>query len=220
MWPSWMQRWHDASIWLGLSVNEQSLTLVEGAQRSWPPEPGQRWVQAPWAPPHTPALFSAPFAGMDPVALGTAVRTQWQRAGMRCRRLAMGVPADRVVQQSLQLEADVPAHEVRAQVQWSASQALGLEWDEVAFDLRLEPAVVQHGLATSAVQTVHWLACPRAWVQAAQQMSRVAQLRLQFLGVEPVHGPASDPGIADAAQKPAPVQWQRACEMARQGALT
>lgn len=220
MWPSWMQRWQRAPVWLGLSVNAHSLTLVEGADPRWPPAPGQRWVQAAWTSPHNSALSSDPFAGMDLVALGTAVRTQWQRAGMCCRRLAMGVPADRVVQQSLQLEADVPAHEVRAQVQWSASQALGLEWSEVAFDVRLEPPLVQHGLETSAVQTVHWLACPRAWVQAAQQMSRVAQLRLQFLGVEPVDGPASDPGIADAAQKPAPVQWHKASEMARQGALT
>lgn len=214
---SWYQRWRGSSVWLGLSVNDQSLTLVEGAHLLWPPAAGQRWSQASWAPAQPPTSFQGPEGLSDPLTLGAAVRSAWQRAGMRCRRLAMGVPADRVVQQSLQVDADVPVHEVRDQVQWSASQALALAWDEVAFDVRIEPASKAQGTEWAAQQTVHWLACPLAWVQGAQQMSRVAQLRLQFFGVEPLDVPWTLEGMADAAQPP-PLQWHRARDMACQAA--
>ncbi len=56
--------------------------------------------------------------------MGAAVGRLWQRGGMQCRRLAMGLPADRVVLQTLQVGADCPANELPAQVNWRASQAL------------------------------------------------------------------------------------------------
>jgi Tfp pilus assembly PilM family ATPase len=119
----------------------------------------------------------------------------------------MGVPADRVVLQTLQVDADWPASELRAQVNWRASQALGLNWDEVAFDYRME--------SQGEHLAVQWLACPVALVHAAQLMSRTARLRLQFLGVEPAQTP-----LRKEIQGSAPAlfpQWQMACEMARQG---
>lgn len=214
-----MQRWQSAPLCLGLSFDAQSLTLLEGPGWCWPPEPGLRWAQAAWSASDNPVPSPSPVPNplMDPVALGTSVRTAWQGSGMRCRRLAMGVPADQVVQQVLQIDADLPAHEVRTQVQWQASQALAMEWQEVAFDYQLDPAARPPGPRSEASQTVHWLACPLAWVQWAQQMSRAAQLRLQFLGVEPL----GLQGSADTfMQMSAPLQWQRASEMARQGAGT
>jgi len=119
----------------------------------------------------------------------------------------MGLPADRVVLQTFQVDADWPTSELRAQVNWRASQALGLDWNEVAFDYRME--------SQGGHRTVHWLACPMALVHAAQLMSRTARLRLQFLGVEPAQTSLQE-GMQGSAPELFP-QRQVACEMARQG---
>ena len=203
--------WQRGSVWLGLSVNAHSMTLVEWRPMQAPIAPLQRWAQETWA--LGPSIAPDPWE--DPTRLGLAVQALAQRAGLRCRRLAMGVAADRVVQQRMPVEPGLPARDVRAQVNWSASQALGLAWHEVAFDYRLVPEDVTGSAALDAPRTVDWLACPMRLVQAAQLMSRSAHLRLQFLGVEPV-----PMALTQAATAAGPAQLQVACEMARQGAQT
>lgn len=227
MQQSFAKWWRRAPVCLGFSVNAKSMTLVEWGPAGLAQAPLPRWAQEVWgagdageAQGEKPGL-SAWDEPAQLAQLGTAVRTAWQRAGMRCRRLAMGLPSQVVVQQTLQLDADVPAGELRAQVNWSASQALELAWDEVAFDFRIEnPAVEADARAVQpgASLTVNWLACPMALVHAAQQMSHSAGLRLQFLGVEPAHlRQVQDLQMGEPALAP---QWHLACEMARQGSIT
>ena len=122
----------------------------------------------------------------------------------------------RVVQQRLQVDANWPVSELRAQVQWSASQALGLAWDEVTVDYRFDPQDDVLLPQTDGFRTLHWLACPLALVLAAQQMCRSARLSLQFMGVEPAQ--IGRPELTFAGRPDVPVQLQVACEMARQGA--
>ena len=206
-----------SSPWLGLSLDDQSMTLVE-----WCPAPraqaaGPRWAQEVWAQGQRQDLV----AWDEPVRWGAAVQMLWQRSGMRCRRLALALPAERVVQQTLQVDADLPAREVRAQVQWSASQTLDLAWDAVAFDYRVERPADAPAERPGHAVTVNWLACPLVLVRAAQQMSRAARLELQFVGVELVHGAAwahlrsEVPGGTVEFS----AQLHRACEVAHQGAV-
>lgn len=200
--------------WLGLSVNTQSMTLVEWRPGHSVPPTRLRWGQETWAVEAFGADSADPWA--DPNRLGLAVQALAHRVGLRCRRLAMGMAAHQVVQQRMQLEAGLPLRELRAQVNWHASQALGLAWNEVAFDYRLEPqdAGVSHGPAEPLA--LHWVACPMARVHAAQQMSRAAGLHLQFLGLAPEPFCLSPQAQVTAPERPA--QWHLACDMARQGA--
>jgi Tfp pilus assembly PilM family ATPase len=203
MMQCFVRGWRRTPVWLGLSIHDQRMTLVEWHAVAATQAPLSRWAQEEWVPSTQPA----PGLWDEPAKSGATLGRLWQRAGMQCRRLAMGLPANRVVLQTLQVQADCPANELRAQVNWRASQALGLNWDEVAFDYRME--------SPDGPQTVQWLACPLALVQAAQLMSRAAGLRLQFLGVEPAHM-----GLREEKQGGAPdllPQLQVACEMARQG---
>lgn len=204
----WFAKWWSRGpVWLGLSLNHGSMTLVQWRAAGTEPLASPRCGQDACSIPATDPW-------QDPVGCGAQVQTLVRRLGVRCRRLAMGVPAERVVQQRLQVDADLPAGELRAQVQWSASQALGLAWDEVACDHRFDED--GEALATGAPRTVHWLACPLSLVQAAQQISQAAGLSLQFLGVEPAHS-AQEMAEPSAAPKIlTPVQV--ACELARQGA--
>lgn len=203
MMQCFVKGWRRTPVWLGLSIHDQRMTLVEwrAVVATQPPLP--RWAQEEWVPSAEPT----PGLWEEPAKWGAALGRLWQRAGMQCRRLAMGLPADRVVLQTLQVQADCPANELRAQVNWRASQALGLNWDEVAFDYRME--------SLGGPLTVHWLACPMKLVHAAQLMSRAAGLRLQFLGVEPAHMDLREEKRG-AAPELLP-QLQVACEMARQG---
>jgi len=217
---SFAKWWRCAPAWLGFSVDAQGMTLVEWCPTGRAPASATCWGQEKW--PHGDAHPLG--AWRDPAELGTEVLSLWQRSGMRCRRLAMGLPADRVVQQTLQVDADLPASEVRAQVNWSASQVLDLAWNDVAFDYRVENQG-DASLHPRESLTVNWLACPMALVQAARQMSRTARLQLQFLGVEPVHrlpleerlggAPVETPVVAPELSP----QFLLACEMARQGAV-
>ena len=220
MQQSFAKWWRRAPVCLGFSVNAQSMTLVEWGRAGLAQAPLERWAQEVWAPGEKQDAKPGPSAWEEPAQLaqlGAAVRTAWQRAGMRCRRLAMGLPSELVVQQTLQLDADLPARELRAQVNWSASQALDLAWDEVAFDFRIDQPADGQAAQPGASLTVTWLACPMALVQAAQQMSHSAGLRLQFLGVEPAHMPVSEGPASDLAGLSP--QWHLACEMARQGSI-
>jgi Tfp pilus assembly PilM family ATPase len=213
--------WHTGPHSLGCSIDDHSLTLVEWGAVGPAPAGAQRWVQEAWAP----GKVRDQGIWHDPAQLGAAVQALWQRAGMRCRRLDLGLPADRVVQQTWRLEAGLPDKDIRAQVNWRASQALALAWDEVAFDYRLESETQSESdLATQApvADSMHaiqvkWLACPMAVVQAARQMSHSAGLHLRFLGVEPAHTPLVDAlRGGDPALLP---QWHGACDIARQGAM-
>jgi Tfp pilus assembly PilM family ATPase len=132
-----------------------------------------------------------------------------------------------MVQQTLQLEAGLPDKDIRAQVNWRASQALALAWNDVAFDYRIEsesqnqsesdPATQTHAVDSVDAILVKWLACPMSVVQAARQMSHSAGLHLRFLGVEPAHTPLMDAlRGGDPALLP---QWHGACDIARQGAM-
>jgi Tfp pilus assembly PilM family ATPase len=211
---SFAKWWSGRPVWLGLSVNAQGMTLVEWSAAARAQPSALRWGQASWTAVASDPAVTDPW--QDPSRLGVAVQELAQRTGVRCRRLAMGVSAERVVQQRLQVEANWPVSELRAQVQWNASQALGLAWDEVAFDYRFDPQ--DDGLSPQAdgLRTLHWLACPLALVLAAQQMCRSARLRLQFMGVEPAQ--IGGPELTFAGMPEGPVQLQLACEMARQGA--
>ena len=176
--------------------------------------PGQRWGQEKWPQ----GALQGPGTEIDPARLGAAVQRVWRRSGMRCQKLAMGLPADLVVQQNLQLDADLPERDIRAQVNWRASEVLSLAWDQVAFDYRVvvAPLTGARGSPSTASLSVSWLACPRALVQAAQQMSRSAGLHLCLLGLESAQPPPEeDHAGMDADLIP---QLLRACEMARQGA--
>ena len=220
MQQSFAKWWRRAPVCLGFSVNAQSMTLVEWGRAGLAQAPLERWAQEVWTPGEKQDAKPGPSAWEEPAQLaqlGAAVRTAWQRAGMRCRRLAMGLPSELVVQQTLQLDADLPARELRAQVNWSASQALDLAWDEVAFDFRIDKPADAQAAQPGASLTVTWLACPMTLVQAAQQMSHSAGLRLQFLGVEPAHMPVSEGPASDLAGLSP--QWHLACEMARQGSI-
>ncbi len=203
--------WNPRPVCLGLSVSDQSMTLVEWRPKGAMQSPRQHGVQETCCD-RSGRPLSGASAWEDPAQMGSALARMWQKAGMRCRRLAMGVPADRVVHHRFQVEADLPKHELRTQVRWSASQALALEWPEVAFDYRIEKPTGD--LTADGLVTVHWTACPIAWVHQAQHISRVAHLQLQFLGVEPERswrmdeGPCQDPESGS--------QWSLACEMARQ----
>lgn len=216
--------WRRTPTCLGVSHNASGMTLVQWSPCDPAQAPGQRWAQEDWAP--TEALDAPGWD--DPLKSGAMLASLHQRAGLSCRRLAMGLPADRVLQQSLQVAADLPARDVRDQVNWSASQALDLAWDEVAFDYQIESpgdveALSPSGASTpNAFLTVNWIACPMALVQAAQQMSRAARLHLQFLGVEPALMPAWHEAF-NAVPADAPAfspQWHMAYELARQGAQT
>jgi Tfp pilus assembly PilM family ATPase len=208
------KRWRTGPLSLGCSIDVQSLTLVEWGAVGPASQGAQRWAQEAWAP----GKVRDQGIWHDPAQLGVAVQALWQRAGMRCRRLALGLPADRVAQQNLQIEAGLPEKDIRAQVNWRASQALALAWDEVAFDYRIESDIENTRASDSgdAIQ-VKWLACPMAVVQAARQMSYSARLNLRYLGVEPAHTPLMDQqhGV-DPALLP---QWHGACYIARQGAM-
>lgn len=220
MQQSFAKWWRRAPVCLGFSVNAQSMTLVEWGRAGLAQAPLERWAQEVWAPGEKQDAKPGPSAWEEPAQLaqlGAAVHAAWQRAGMRCRRLAMGLPSELVVQQTLQLDADLPARELRAQVNWSASQALDLAWDEVAFDFRIDQPADAQAAQPGASLTVTWLACPMALVQAAQQMSHSAGLRLQFLGVEPAHMPLFEVPASDLAGLSP--QWHLACEMARQGSI-
>ena len=220
MQQSFAKWWRRAPVCLGFSVNAQSMTLVEWGRAGLAQAPLPRWAQEVWAPGEKQDAKPGPSAWEEPAQLaqlGAAVHAAWQRAGMRCRRLAMGLPSELVVQQTLQLDADLPARELRAQVNWSASQALDLAWDEVAFDFRIDQPADGQAAQPGASLTVTWLACPMTLVQAAQQMSHNAGLRLQFLGVEPAHlRQVEDLQMGEPALAP---QWHLACEMARQGSI-
>ena len=211
LWDSWGFR---VPVCLGLSFNAQSLSLVEWRPTRPAHSPGQRWGQEEWAQ----GALQGPGTEIAPARLGAAVQSVWRRSGLRCQKLAMGLPADRVVQQSLQLDADLPDRDIRAQVNWRASEVLSLAWDQVAFDYRVDVAPLPGALgapSTASLQ-VRWLACPRVLVQAAQQMSRSAGLHLCLLGLEPAQPPPQqDLAGMDAGLTP---QWHLACEMARQGA--
>lgn len=220
MQQSFAKWWRRAPVCLGFSVNAQSMTLVEWCRAGLAQAPLERWAQEVWAPGEKQDGKPGLSAWDEPAQLaqlGAAVRTAWQRAGMRCRRLAMGLPSELMVQQTLQLDADLPARELRAQVNWSASQALDLAWDEVAFDFRIDKPADAQAAQPGTSLTVTWLACPMTLVQAAQQMSHSAGLRLQFLGVEPAHMPLSEDAASDLAGLSP--QWHLACEMARQGSI-
>lgn len=220
MQQSFAKWWRRAPVCLGFSVNAQSMTLVEWGRAGLAQAPLERWAQEVWAMGEKQDGKPGPSAWDEPAQLaqlGAAVHAAWQRAGMRCRRLAMGLPSELVVQQTLQLDADLPARELRAQVNWSASQALDLAWDEVAFDFRIDQPADGQAAQPGASLTVTWLACPMSLVQAAQQMSHNAGLRLQFLGVEPAHlRQVEDLQMGEPALAP---QWHLACEMARQGSI-
>jgi hypothetical protein len=217
---SFAKWWRRAPVCLGFSVNAQSMTLVEWCPVDLAQAPLERWAQEVWTPGEKQDGKPGLSAWEEPAQLaqlGAAVRTAWQRAGMRCRRLAMGLPSELMVQQTLQLDADLPARELRAQVNWSASQALDLAWDEVAFDFRIDKPADAQAAQPGTSLTVTWLACPMTLVQAAQQMSLSAGLRLQFLGVESAHMPLSEDAASDLAGLSP--QWHLACEMARQGSI-
>jgi Tfp pilus assembly PilM family ATPase len=197
--------------------------LVEWGAVGPAPPGAQRWVQEAWAPGNE----RNQGVWHDPAQLGAAVQALWQRAGMRCRRLALGLPADRLVQQTLRLEVGLAEKDIRAQVNWRASQVLALAWDDVAFDYRIESESEiqsESDLATQAPAAdladaiqVKWLACPMALVQAARQMSLSARLQLHFLGVESARTPRTEELYArDPVLSP---QWHGACDLARQGAM-
>ncbi len=211
---SFAKWWSGRTVWLGLSVNAQSMTLVEWSAAGCAQPSALRWGQASWTAAAFDPAVTDPW--QDPSRLGVAVQDLAQRSGVRCRRLAMGVSADRVVQQRLQVDANWPVSELRAQVQWSASQALGLAWDEVTVDYRFDPQDDALSPQADGFRTLHWLACPLALVLAAQQMCRSARLSLQFMGVEPAQ--IGRPELTFAGIPDVPVQLQVACEMARQGA--
>lgn len=211
--------WRTGSLCLGCSIDDQSLTLVEWGAVGPAPPGTQRWVQEAWVP----GNVRDQGVWHDPAQLGAAVQVLWQRAGMRCRRLALGLPADRLVQQTLRLEAGLAEKDIRAQVNWRASQVLALAWDEVAFDYQIESEIdldsATQAPASDAGETiqVRWLACPMAMVQAARQMSLSARLQLHFLGVESARTPRMDELYAgDPVLSP---QWHGACDLARQGAM-
>jgi len=209
---SFAKWWSRGPVWLGLSLNQGRMALVPWRAAGTEPPASPRWRQEAWALDACSIPATDPW--QDPVGCGAPLQRLVQRLGVRCRRLAMGVPAERVVQQRLQVDADLPAGELRAQVQWSASQALGLAWDEVACDHRFDED--GEALTSGAPRTVHWLACPLTLVQAAQQISQAAGLRLQFLGVEPAHS-AQEMAEPSATQQVL-TSVQVACELARQGA--
>ena len=211
---SFAKWWSGRPVWLGLSVNAQSMTLVEWRAAGCAQPTTLRWGQETWTAGAHDSAVSDPW--QDPSRLGVAVQELAQRTGVRCRRLALGVSADRVVQQRLQVQANWPVSELRAQVQWSASQALGLGWDEVSFDYRFDPQDDALSPQAQGFRTLHWLACPMALVLAAQQMCRSAHLSLQFMGVEPAQ--IGRPALTIAGMPEGPVQLLVACEMARQGA--
>jgi len=201
-------------VCLGLSFDAQSLSLVEWSPTRPAYSSCLRWGQQDGSQ----GEWSGPALQRDPARLGAAVRSLWRSSGMRCQKLAMGLPADLVVQQNLQLDADLPERDIRAQVNWRASEVLSLAWDQVAFDYRVvvAPLTGARGSPPTASLSVSWLACPRALVQAAQQMSRSAGLHLCLLGLESAQPPPEeDHAGMDADLIP---QLLRACEMARQGA--
>lgn len=194
--------------WLGLSIGEQGLTLV--ALRSLDGQV-QQWGACAWVEP-----VADPWADLR--GLASEVKALRQRQHIQGRRLAMGLPRHLTVEQSLQVAADLPVRDVQAHVAWAASQALEMEWDAVAYDYRFETDVDAPSVQLQDSRTVTWMACPQAMVRAAQQMSKAAGLKLQFLGIEPLpdfesvvrHGLLPD-GASLA-------QFDIACEMARQGA--
>jgi Tfp pilus assembly PilM family ATPase len=205
---SFAKWWCQMPGWLGLSIGAQGLTLVElrsleGAIHQWGTV---EWVEPlvdPWA---------------DLKRLASEVKALRQRQRIQARRLAMGLPRHLTVEQSLQIAADLPVRDVHAHVAWAASQALQMEWDAVAFDYRFEADDEVPSTHQQDSRTVTWRACPQAMVRAAQEMSRAAGLKLQFLGVEPL--PDADPVACHGLllDGPSATQLGIACEMARQGA--
>lgn len=219
--------WRTGPLSLGCLIDAHSLTLVEWGG-VWPAQPCvQRWVQEACAPGTARDQVVDRVVWNDPAQIGAAVQALRQRAGMRCRRLALGLPADRVVQQTLRLEAGLSKKDIRAQVNWRASQVLALSWDEVAFDYQIEMESENQSQSDIATQTpaadstvaiqVKWMACPMAVVKAAKQISHHAGLHLRFLGVEPARSALMDePHGGDPAFLS---QWHGACDLARQGAM-
>jgi len=188
--------------WLGLSMDPQGMTLVALCHEAMASGQIQRYIAQDW-------VDATSSSWQDPLATGAAIRAWLKIAGLPRWRLAMGLPQDQVAQGSLQVEGNLPARDIRAQVIWAAGQALQLEWDAVVVDYRFETQEAEPRSA-SGIRTVSWGASGKALALAADQMSRSAGLSLQFLGVEPVR----DVSVMEDKS----LRYRVACSLALQGA--
>ena len=112
-------------------MDEQGASLVELCPQAMVQRRIERSVDVPWPTPKQP--------WQDPVACGRALSRGMADAHIGHRPLALALPSDAVVQDSLWVDADLTAQEIHDQVTWVASQALQLEWDAVAVDYRIGP---------------------------------------------------------------------------------
>lgn len=210
MLQSFQKWWGRSPGWLGLSVGEHGMTLVEMSSGVGSDRPICRWGATAWMAP-----ASDPWANV--MYLATQVKALQHRQQIQAGRLAIGLPCHRVVLQTLHIDTHLPARDVRAHVAWAAGQALDLEWDAVSFDYRSESIVDPQSGPSQDGRTVTWVACPKSLVRAAHELSQAAGLKLHFLGVEPFPETLSltsysPPDLEDS------IQFQVACEMAKQGA--
>lgn len=198
MLQSLRNRWWPAPGWLGMAMDEKGASLVELCPQAMVQRRIERSVDVPWPAPKQP--------WQDPVACGRALSRGMAEAHIGHRRLALAMPSNAVVSDSLWVDADLTAQEIHDQVTWVASQALQLDWDAVAVDYRRDETPI----GGSAGQ-VHWFwaACPQERVDAASQLSRAAGLRLAFLG----------PSLPDLTPEDGrPMRYHVACHMAWQAA--
>ena len=119
MLQSLRNRWWPAPGWLGMAMDDQGASLVELCPQSMVRRHIERSVDVQWPMSKQPWL--------DPVACGRALSKCMTDARIQPRRLAMALPRDAVVQDSLWMDVNLTDAEIHDQVTWVASQALQLE---------------------------------------------------------------------------------------------
>jgi hypothetical protein len=88
------------------------------------------------------------------------------------KRLNMALPLVDMALGHIEFPAELPEDDWLAEVQLEASQALGLEPDEVNFDFRPEAP------SSTLVRRVHWVACAKVHIAEFKKSTRVAGWQL------------------------------------------
>lgn len=160
---------------MGLDLGARAIRLVELGQVQDGSLVLERCASAPLEPAW---VVDGTIEQFDPVA--QALRTLVRQSGSRARLVALALPASAVITRKITLPADLPAHELEAQVQAEAQQYIPFSLDEVSLDF----CVV--GPAPSAADEAEILiaASRREQVQDRQALAEAAGLQPHIVDIE------------------------------------
>jgi type IV pilus assembly protein PilM len=166
---------HRSTPILGVDIGASAIRLVELGQGREGQPVLERYASTPlqrdW-------VVDGGIEQFDAVA--GALRDLVRRSGFRARQAALALPASAVITRKITLPADLPVHEMEAQVQIEANQYIPFSLDEVSLDF----CVVGPAPAGTPEVEVLIAASRREQVQDRQALAEAAGLHPEVVDVE------------------------------------